>query len=131
MNESRFVILGGGMVAGNAAKQLVELGGAAKFVKDYAAAGLKDKVPLYGSGFLTEVQYPDGSNKQYQVDPTITNELGQVTTFSYDGSGALTKRTSTPSLPSNTAIAPSRTRRDRSTSTVKSTWPGVSIRLML
>jgi len=29
-------------------------GGAVKFVKDYAAAGLKDKVPLYGSGFLTE-----------------------------------------------------------------------------
>ena len=28
--------------------------GAAKFVKDYAAAGLRDKVPLYGSGFLTE-----------------------------------------------------------------------------
>jgi len=29
-------------------------GGAVKFVKDYAAAGLKDKIPLYGSGFLTE-----------------------------------------------------------------------------
>ena len=29
-------------------------GGAAKFVKDYAAAGLKDKIPLYGNGFLTE-----------------------------------------------------------------------------
>ena len=29
-------------------------GGAAKFIKDYAAAGLKDKIPLYGSGFLTE-----------------------------------------------------------------------------
>ena len=28
--------------------------GAAKFVKDYADAGLKDKVALYGSGFLTE-----------------------------------------------------------------------------
>ncbi len=28
--------------------------GAAKFVKDYADAGLKDKVPLYGSGFLTD-----------------------------------------------------------------------------
>jgi branched-chain amino acid transport system substrate-binding protein len=28
--------------------------GAAKFVKDYADAGLRDKVPLYGSGFLTE-----------------------------------------------------------------------------
>ncbi|MDP3673345.1 MAG: ABC transporter substrate-binding protein [Telluria sp.] len=28
--------------------------GAAKFVKDYAAAGLKGKIPLYGSGFLTD-----------------------------------------------------------------------------
>ena len=28
--------------------------GAAKFIKDYAAAGLMEKVPLYGSGFLTE-----------------------------------------------------------------------------
>ena len=29
-------------------------GGAAKFLKDYQAAGLKDKIPLYGSGFLTD-----------------------------------------------------------------------------
>ena len=29
-------------------------GGAAKFMRDYASAGLKDKIPLYGSGFLTE-----------------------------------------------------------------------------
>ena len=29
-------------------------GGAAKFIRDYAAAGLKDSIPLYGSGFLTE-----------------------------------------------------------------------------
>ena len=28
--------------------------GAAKFIKDYAAAGLTEKIPLYGSGFLTE-----------------------------------------------------------------------------
>src|SRR3954464_5001723 len=28
--------------------------GAAKFIRDYAAAGLKDKIPLWGSGFLTE-----------------------------------------------------------------------------
>ncbi len=27
---------------------------AAKFMRDYAAAGLKGKIPLYGSGFLTE-----------------------------------------------------------------------------
>jgi branched-chain amino acid transport system substrate-binding protein len=29
-------------------------GAAAKFIRDYAAAGLKGKIPLYGSGFLTE-----------------------------------------------------------------------------
>ncbi len=29
-------------------------GAATKFIKDYAAAGLKGKIPLYGSGFLTE-----------------------------------------------------------------------------
>ncbi len=29
-------------------------GGAIKFVRDYAAAGLKDSIPLYGPGFLTE-----------------------------------------------------------------------------
>ena len=29
-------------------------GGAVKFVKDYAATGLKDKIPLYGPGFLTD-----------------------------------------------------------------------------
>ena len=28
--------------------------GAAKFVKDYAAAGLKGKIPLFGSGFITD-----------------------------------------------------------------------------
>ncbi len=37
---------------------------------------------------------------------------------------------STPATPSNTTTAPSSTRRLRSTSTVKSTWPGVSIKLM-
>jgi branched-chain amino acid transport system substrate-binding protein len=29
-------------------------GGAVKFVKDYAAAGLKKNIPLYGTGFLTD-----------------------------------------------------------------------------
>jgi branched-chain amino acid transport system substrate-binding protein len=29
-------------------------GGAVKFVKDFAAAGLKDSIKLYGAGFLTE-----------------------------------------------------------------------------
>lgn len=29
-------------------------GGAVKFVKDYAASGLKNSIPLYGAGFLTD-----------------------------------------------------------------------------
>lgn len=33
-------------------------GGAVKFVKDYAAAGLKRSIPLLGSGFLTEGTLP-------------------------------------------------------------------------
>ena len=37
---------------------------------------------------------------------------------------------STPATASNTATAPSSTRSDRSTSTVKSTWPGVSMMLI-
>jgi branched-chain amino acid transport system substrate-binding protein len=37
-------------------------GGAIQFVKDYAASGLRDKVPLCGSGFLTEgVLKPQGA----------------------------------------------------------------------
>ena len=38
---------------------------------------------------------------------------------------------STPATPSNTATAPSKTFNDLSTSIVKSTWPGVSIILIL
>ena len=38
---------------------------------------------------------------------------------------------STPATPSKTATAPSSTRSDRSTSTVKLTWPGVSMMLMV
>ena len=33
-------------------------GGAAKFTKDYMAAGLKEKIPLYGTGFLTDGTLP-------------------------------------------------------------------------
>ena len=37
-------------------------GGAIQFVKDYAAAGLRDKMPLCGSGFLTEgILKPQGA----------------------------------------------------------------------
>jgi hypothetical protein len=37
---------------------------------------------------------------------------------------------STPATASNTATAPSSTRSERSTSMVKSTWPGVSMMLI-
>jgi branched-chain amino acid transport system substrate-binding protein len=74
-------------------------GGAVKFVKDYAAAGLKNSIPLYGSGFLTDgtleaqgeaadgllttLHYADGLNtpkdnafraaykKAYNADPDV------------------------------------------------------------
>jgi len=40
-------------------------GGAVKFTKDYQAAGLKDKIPLYGTGFLTDGTLPaQGSSAQ-------------------------------------------------------------------
>ncbi|WP_077034964.1 ABC transporter substrate-binding protein [Pelomonas sp. KK5] len=43
-------------------------GGAVKFVKDYAAAGLKKNIPLYGAGFITdgtlEAQGADASGMQ-------------------------------------------------------------------
>ncbi len=48
-------------------------GGAVKFLKDYAAAGLKGKIPLYGSGFLTEGV----------LDATGTAAEGVMTTLHY------------------------------------------------
>lgn len=48
-------------------------GGAVKFVKDYAAAGLKDKIPLVGAGFLT-----DGTLEAQGDDAT-----GLLTTLHY------------------------------------------------
>ncbi|MEY4363211.1 MAG: hypothetical protein RLZZ24_563 [Pseudomonadota bacterium] len=56
-------------------------GGAAKFMKDYAAAGLKDKIPLYGSGFLTEGV----------IDAAGTAAEGVLSTLHY-GDGLETKR---------------------------------------
>ncbi|WP_128002787.1 ABC transporter substrate-binding protein [Piscinibacter defluvii] len=48
-------------------------GGAVKFVKDYAAAGLKKNIPLYGAGFLT-----DGTLEAQGVDAD-----GLLTTLHY------------------------------------------------
>jgi branched-chain amino acid transport system substrate-binding protein len=56
-------------------------GGAAKFIKDYAAAGLKTKIPLFGSGFLT-----DGV-----LDAVEDAAQGLETTLHY-GDGLQTKR---------------------------------------
>jgi branched-chain amino acid transport system substrate-binding protein len=70
-------------------------GGAAKFLKDYAAAGLKGKIPLFGSGFLTDgvleavgdaaagvettLHYGDGidtaRNKQFRLEYAKTFKL--------------------------------------------------------
>jgi len=53
-------------------------GGAVKFVKDYAAAGLKKTIPLYGAGFLT-----DGT-----LDAQGADADGLMTTLHYaDGLG--------------------------------------------
>jgi hypothetical protein len=57
-------------------------GGAAKFIRDYAAAGLKGKIPLYGSGFLTEGLLDD------ELAPSAQ---GIMTTLHYSASLA-TKR---------------------------------------
>lgn len=56
-------------------------GGAAKFIRDYAAAGLKGKIPLFGAGFLT-----DGV-----LDATGGAAEGIETTLHY-GDGINTKR---------------------------------------
>ena len=54
-------------------------GGAVKFVKDYAAAGLKKTIPLYGAGFLT-----DGT-----LDAQGADAEGLMTTLHYgDGVSA-------------------------------------------
>ncbi len=56
-------------------------GGAAKFIRDYAAAGLKGKIPLFGAGFLT-----DGI-----LDAVGDSAQGIETTLHY-GDGIETKR---------------------------------------
>jgi branched-chain amino acid transport system substrate-binding protein len=56
-------------------------GGAVKFVKDYAAAGLKKNIPLFGAGFLT-----DGTLEAQGVDAE-----GLMTTLHY-GDGLNTPR---------------------------------------
>lgn len=56
-------------------------GGAAKFIKDYAAAGLRKQIPLFGSGFLT-----DGV-----LDAVDNAAEGLETTLHY-GDGLNTKR---------------------------------------
>jgi branched-chain amino acid transport system substrate-binding protein len=56
-------------------------GGAAKFIKDYAAAGLRKNIPLFGSGFLT-----DGV-----LDATEEAAQGLETTLHY-ADGLNTKR---------------------------------------
>jgi len=48
-------------------------GGAVKFVRDYAAAGLKDRIPLYGPGFLT-----DGT-----LEAQGNDAMGMLTTLHY------------------------------------------------
>jgi len=46
-------------------------GGAAKFLKDWQAAGLKDKVPLYGPGFLTDGVLEAVGNAAEGIETTL------------------------------------------------------------
>jgi len=46
-------------------------GGAAKFLNDYAAAGLKGKIPLYGSGFLTDGVLDAAGDAAQGVETTL------------------------------------------------------------
>src|SRR3990172_969942 len=46
-------------------------GGAAKFLKDYAAAGLKGKIPLFGSGFLTDGVLEAAGDAAQGVETTL------------------------------------------------------------
>jgi branched-chain amino acid transport system substrate-binding protein len=46
-------------------------GGAAKFLKDYQAAGLKGKIPLYGSGFLTDGVLEEVGDAAEGVETTL------------------------------------------------------------
>jgi len=46
-------------------------GGAAKFLRDYQAAGLKGKIPLYGSGFLTDGVLEAVGNAAEGIETTL------------------------------------------------------------
>jgi len=46
-------------------------GGAAKFLKDYAQAGLKDKIPLVGPGFLTDGVLEAAGSAAQGVETTL------------------------------------------------------------
>jgi branched-chain amino acid transport system substrate-binding protein len=60
-------------------------GGAVKFVKDYAAAGLKKTIPLYGAGFLTdgtlEAQGADAEGLQTTLHYADSMNTPRDTTF--------------------------------------------------
>ncbi|MBB3192394.1 ABC transporter substrate-binding protein [Halomonas cerina] len=64
-------------------------GGGVSFVRDYAAAGLKDSIPLLGSGFLTEgnVAALDGAGEGVQTTlhyaETLDNEQNQAFVEAY------------------------------------------------
>lgn len=64
-------------------------GGAVKFVKDYAAAGLKDKIPLFGSGFLTDGTLEAQGVAAQGLETTLhyadglTNEMDRKFRFNY------------------------------------------------
>lgn len=64
-------------------------GGAVKFVLDYAAAGLKESIPLYGAGFLTDGTLPgqgaaaEGLQTTLHYTATLDNEYNRAFQHAY------------------------------------------------
>ena len=96
-------------VALGADRELDDGGGGVEAVLDACRAAVKKSAPMRSILLM----------KQMRGTPYL---LAWRHTVSVCGS--------TPATPSNTATAPSSTRSERSTSTVKSTWPGVSMMLI-
>ena len=76
-------------------------GGAAKFIKDYAAAGLRKTIPLFGSGFLTDGVLDAVDNAAEGLETTLHYADGLNTKRDKDVSRRLSARL-TKSIPTST-----------------------------
>ncbi len=89
-------------------------GGAAKFLRDYAAAGLKGRIPLYGSGFLT-----DGV-----LEAVGDAAEGVETTLHYGDGLSITRATTRSASPTSGPTGPRRTSTPCRATTRPSCSPG-------